>query len=233
MTYWLSSLIRPSSFERDMSWLRVGVAVRTAIDINLHRVALVKQARDGLPTWLLRSIIRTWLLSYIIDRTVSAQLGKPGSMRGENSIRLYMDLLKEGEEQPTADDLWVAALAVGQSTLKDKELNESGVDPDTLPGNGCFSFRSGRLHNRCDREHWQSEPFPRPRPCLRQAVPSMEGKIRGFDPRRSLRRPSHRFRDRQCTAVRSVCSIGCPFIRPSEGDGSLADRAPSGLRRGE
>ena len=95
-----------------MSWLRVGVAVRTAIDINLHRVALVKQARDGLPTWLLRSIIRTWLLSYIIDRTLSAQLGKPSSMRGENSIRLYMDLISEGEVEPTAEDVWVGALAV-------------------------------------------------------------------------------------------------------------------------
>lgn len=111
------SLIRPASFERDMSWLRVGVAVRTAIDINLHRVALVKQAREGLPTWLLRSIIRTWLLSYIIDRTVSAQLGKPSSMRGENSIRLYVELITRGAERPTADDLWVAALAVRTSQL--------------------------------------------------------------------------------------------------------------------
>ena len=62
------NLIRPKHFEQDMSWLRSGLAVRTAIDINLHRVALVKQARAGLPGWLLRSIIRTWLVSYIVDR---------------------------------------------------------------------------------------------------------------------------------------------------------------------
>ena len=98
-----------------MSWLRVGVALRTAVDINLHRVALIRQAREGLPTWLLRSIIRTWLLSYIIDRTLSAQLGKPSSMRGENSIRLYMNLIAKHDERQTADDLWVAALAVGTS----------------------------------------------------------------------------------------------------------------------
>jgi hypothetical protein len=95
-----------------MSWLRVGVAVRTAIDINLHRVALLKQARDGLPSWVVRSIIRTWLLSYIIDRTLSAQLGKPSSMRGENSVRMYVALIMDGEDKPTADDIWVAALAV-------------------------------------------------------------------------------------------------------------------------
>lgn len=98
-----------------MSWLRVGVAVRTAIDINLHRVALLSKAREGLPTWLLRSIIRTWLMSYVIDRTLSAQLGKPSSMRGENSINEYMKLLKEGEERPTAEDLSVAAWAVSHA----------------------------------------------------------------------------------------------------------------------
>jgi hypothetical protein len=95
-----------------MSWLRVGVASRTAIDINLHRVALLKQAREGLPTWLTRSIIRTWLLSYIIDRTLSAQLGKPSSMRGENSVRKYAALITDGDDFPTEDDVWVAALAV-------------------------------------------------------------------------------------------------------------------------
>ena len=99
-----------------MSWLRVGVAVRTAIDVNLHRVALVKQARDGLPTWVLRSIIRTWLLSYIIDRTVSTQLGKPSSMSGDDSVRLYVQLLNEGNSKPTPEDVWVAALAVSRIT---------------------------------------------------------------------------------------------------------------------
>ena len=106
------SLIRPRHFEQDMSWLRVGVAIRTAIDINLHRVALVRQARDGLPTWLLRSIIRTWLLSYIIDRTLSAQLGKPGTLRAENATRMYQKLILEGDERPSVDDVWVSALAV-------------------------------------------------------------------------------------------------------------------------
>ncbi len=95
-----------------MSWLRIGVAVRTAMDINIHRVALVRQARDGLPTWLLRSIIRTWLLSYIIDQTLSAQLGKPGSLSAENATSMYQKLILEGEERPTADDVWVSCLAV-------------------------------------------------------------------------------------------------------------------------
>jgi hypothetical protein len=97
-----------------MSWLRVGVAVRAAIDINLHRVALIPQAREGLPSWILRSIIRTWLLSSIIDRTLSAQLGKPGTLRAENATAIYQQLLLEGDEKPAVDDVWVACLGVSR-----------------------------------------------------------------------------------------------------------------------
>ena len=106
-----ASLIRPKNFEQDLTWLRVGLAMRTSMDINLHRVALLKQARDGLPTWLLRSIIRTWLCGFILDRTLSAQLGKPSSVRGENSVSFYMDLIRQGM-QGGKDDVRVASLAV-------------------------------------------------------------------------------------------------------------------------
>lgn len=99
-----------------MSWIRAGTAVRTAIDINLHRIALLKHAREGLPVWLVRSFIRTWLMSFVVDRTLSAQMGKPSSMRGESSVRQYLELISTGEQKPTADDIRVAALAVGSVT---------------------------------------------------------------------------------------------------------------------
>lgn len=105
------------TFEQDKSWLRVGVAIRTGIDINLHRVALSKSARQGLPNWLLRMIIRTWLLTNIIDRTLSAQLGKPTTLRGEHSFQLYSELISKGEGGKTIDDVWVSSLAVSAKTL--------------------------------------------------------------------------------------------------------------------
>jgi hypothetical protein len=107
-----TSLIRPKNFEQDLTWVRVGIAMRTSMDINLHRVALLKEARDGLPTWLLRSIIRTWLCGFILDRTLSAQLGKPSTVRGENSVSFYMNLIRQGMEGGK-DDVRVASLAVG------------------------------------------------------------------------------------------------------------------------
>lgn len=62
------ALHRAKHFELDMGWLRTGLAVRTAMDVNLHRVGLLKQAREGLPGWVIRAIARTWLGTYIVDQ---------------------------------------------------------------------------------------------------------------------------------------------------------------------
>ncbi len=113
-----ASLVRPKHFEEDMTWLRIGNAVRTAIDINLHRIALLKEARDGLPSWLIRTMVRTWLMSFISDRTLSAQLGKPSSMRGDGSVPSYIKVLMEptspdaSGEDSSGDDFSIAAWAV-------------------------------------------------------------------------------------------------------------------------
>lgn len=101
-----------------MTWQRVGLAVRAGLDINLHRIALVAQAREQLPTWVTRNILRTWLCVYVVDRTLSSQLGKPPSVRGENAIKLYLDLLRTHKEQSSAEDLWVMALAVSLFTYR-------------------------------------------------------------------------------------------------------------------
>ncbi|WWC61506.1 uncharacterized protein I303_104090 [Kwoniella dejecticola CBS 10117] len=116
------NLHRPKHFELDMTWLRVGLAVRTAIDINLHRVATSPQAREGLPGWVLRAIARTWLGVYIADRTLSAQLGKSPIVQEDDSLISYIDVLRQPHENhhlhlassdchlSSSDDLWMAAL---------------------------------------------------------------------------------------------------------------------------
>jgi hypothetical protein len=38
-------------------------------------------------------MVRTWLLAYTMDQTLSAQLGKPSSMRGESSVTMYSSVL--------------------------------------------------------------------------------------------------------------------------------------------
>jgi hypothetical protein len=119
----ISSITGPKRFEQDKSWLRLGLAIRTALDINLHRVALSKSARQGLPDWLFRMIIRTWLLIYVVDRTISAQFGKPTTLREEHGFQVYFDLISQGEGKKTIDDAWVSFLAVCLSLVPKLDRN--------------------------------------------------------------------------------------------------------------
>ncbi|KAM0790497.1 hypothetical protein ACM66B_003371 [Microbotryomycetes sp. NB124-2] len=97
------NLMPGDRFETDATWLRIGLAVRTALDLNLHRVALVKDVT--LPPLLRASIIRTWLLCYYLDQVLSSQLGKPCSPLAHPSIEGYMKLVGS-----SADDQRVLAL---------------------------------------------------------------------------------------------------------------------------
>ncbi|KAK4045949.1 hypothetical protein OIV83_006497 [Microbotryomycetes sp. JL201] len=97
------NLMPGDRFETDATWLRIGLAVRTALDLNLHRVALVKDVT--LPPLLRASIIRTWLLCYYLDQVLSSQLGKPCSPLAHPSIEGYMKLVGS-----SADDQRVLSL---------------------------------------------------------------------------------------------------------------------------
>lgn len=116
-----ASLIRPSRFEQDMTWLRAGIACRTAIDIALHRVGLLSAAREGLPPAIIKTIVRTWLLCFVADRTLSVQLGKPNGRQWEPEATKYVEYLRgptgqDGNQvQPTEDDVFVACLGVSEN----------------------------------------------------------------------------------------------------------------------
>ena len=49
---------------------------------------------------------------YVVDRTLSAQLGKPSTVRDENGFQVYLDLISQGKGGKTIDDAWVSSLAV-------------------------------------------------------------------------------------------------------------------------
>lgn len=134
------NLMRPDSFERDVTWLRVGLATRTALDINLHRVAHVQQARDGLPSWMLRSMVRTWLMAFVIDGTLSAQLGKSPSIDESGGVGVYVKILKESPGA-SAEDALVAALAEWTQILT-RAMDSFKSDAADMP---IYSAASPRL----------------------------------------------------------------------------------------
>ncbi|KAM0747452.1 hypothetical protein T439DRAFT_328698 [Meredithblackwellia eburnea MCA 4105] len=63
------------SFEKDMNWVRTGLAIRIALDLNLHRAETIYGGK--IPDWRVRSMRRTWLVAMQIEKTVAVQLNKP------------------------------------------------------------------------------------------------------------------------------------------------------------
>ncbi|KAH7929661.1 hypothetical protein BV22DRAFT_1102319 [Leucogyrophana mollusca] len=77
-------------YEYDKTWLLLGMAIRMAMDLNLHRKTAVTsqdttegRARDK----EVHNRERTWFLCFALDRSASAQMGKPHSIKEDFVIR--------------------------------------------------------------------------------------------------------------------------------------------------
>ncbi|KAL8290408.1 hypothetical protein RQP46_002666 [Phenoliferia psychrophenolica] len=79
-------------FEEERTYQFSGIAIRMATDLNLHRKTLAvlpEETPDETRTLYEREIMnreRTWLYSFIADRSVSTQMGKPYSIPKEDFI---------------------------------------------------------------------------------------------------------------------------------------------------
>ncbi|KAK2466676.1 hypothetical protein APHAL10511_000934 [Amanita phalloides] len=80
-------------YEQDKTWLLLGVAIRMATDLNLHRKTAL-HSRDSLEGRAraveVHNRERTWILCFTLDRSFSAQMGKPHSIREDFIIRNAM-----------------------------------------------------------------------------------------------------------------------------------------------
>ncbi|KAJ1308658.1 hypothetical protein OPQ81_004352 [Rhizoctonia solani] len=77
-------------YEQDKTWLLLGLAIRMATDLNLHRksqLQLDDSAESRARAREIRNRERTWLVCYILDRSLSAQMGKPHSIKEDFVIR--------------------------------------------------------------------------------------------------------------------------------------------------
>ena len=73
-------------YEKDTTWLMLGMAIRMATDLNLHRKTATNshdtpegRARDK----EVHNREKTWVLCFCLDRSASAQMGKPHSIKEE------------------------------------------------------------------------------------------------------------------------------------------------------
>ncbi|KZP01066.1 hypothetical protein CALVIDRAFT_475249 [Calocera viscosa TUFC12733] len=78
-------------FEQDRTWLLLGMAIRMATDLNLHRASPTSIPLSGNYVGYddeeVRNRERTWIMCYNLDRSLSAQMGKPYSIQEDYIIR--------------------------------------------------------------------------------------------------------------------------------------------------
>ncbi|KAG6873782.1 hypothetical protein C0995_011007 [Termitomyces sp. Mi166 len=77
-------------YEQDKTWLLLGMAIRMATDLNLHRKTTMMSidTEEGRARDLeVHNRERTWILCFCLDRSFSAQMGKPHSIKEDAIIR--------------------------------------------------------------------------------------------------------------------------------------------------
>ncbi|KAG5644045.1 hypothetical protein DXG03_009197 [Asterophora parasitica] len=77
-------------YEQDKTWLLLGMAIRMATDLNLHRKTAVtsQDTQEGRARELeVHNRERTWIMCFCLDRSFSAQMGKPHSIKEDAIIR--------------------------------------------------------------------------------------------------------------------------------------------------
>ncbi|TFK36330.1 fungal-specific transcription factor domain-containing protein [Crucibulum laeve] len=91
-------------YEQDKTWLLLGMAIRMGTDLNLHRKTAVTsvdtqegKARDH----EVHNRERTWILCFCLDRSFSAQMGKPHSIKEDYIIRHAADWYRAPAAIPT------------------------------------------------------------------------------------------------------------------------------------
>ncbi|KAF5357846.1 hypothetical protein D9756_001242 [Leucocoprinus leucothites] len=105
-------------YEQDKTWLLLGMAIRMATDLNLHRKTAVTspdtaegKARDV----EVHNRERTWILCFCLDRSFSAQMGKPHSIKEDYIIRHAEQWSRSSVAVPS--DLSICAYAELQRIL--------------------------------------------------------------------------------------------------------------------
>ncbi|KAF9479273.1 hypothetical protein BDN70DRAFT_807308 [Pholiota conissans] len=117
-------------YEQDKTWLLLGMAIRMATDLNLHRKTAVtsQDTQEGKARDLeVHNRERTWILCFCLDRSFSAQMGKPSSVKEDYIIRHTTEWYMSPFANPS--DASLAAYAELQRTLsRSLEFLYSGTD---------------------------------------------------------------------------------------------------------
>jgi hypothetical protein len=121
-------------YEQDRTWLLLGMAIRMATDLNLHRKTAVASADTAEGRARDREVHnreRTWYMCFVLDRSFSAQMGKPHSVKEDFIIRDAARWCRAPHAIPT--DLGLAAYVHLQRLLA-RSLDLLGSGTNTSSG---------------------------------------------------------------------------------------------------
>ncbi|TFK46636.1 hypothetical protein OE88DRAFT_1637889 [Heliocybe sulcata] len=125
-------------FEQDKTWFLMGMAIRMATDLNLHRKQpnVSHETAEGKSRDReVHNRERTWILCFCLDRSLSAQMGKPHSIKEDFIIRNSMQWSKAPSAIP--GDIGLAAYAsLLQIVSRSLDILYSGTEtPSGLQAN--------------------------------------------------------------------------------------------------
>ncbi|CAA7270959.1 unnamed protein product [Cyclocybe aegerita] len=158
-------------YEQDKTWLLLGMAIRMATDLNLHRKTSITSpdtvegnARDV----EVHNRERTWIMCFVLDRSFSAQMGKPSSIKEDYIIRHTREFYTSPVANPS--DMSLSAYAEFQRILaRSLEFLYSGTEtPSGLQVNCDYllvikTFEAqlnGWKEQWTDRQNWEGESPP-------------------------------------------------------------------------
>lgn len=116
LTWWGSGPVE--RYENDKTWLLLGIAIRMATDLNLHRKTTVanEETEDGQArVFEVHNRERTWLTCFNLDKSLSAQMGKPHTIKEDYIIRNTRTWYRSSAAIPS--DFVVAAYAEYQRII--------------------------------------------------------------------------------------------------------------------
>ncbi|THU81507.1 hypothetical protein K435DRAFT_693452 [Dendrothele bispora CBS 962.96] len=158
-------------YEQDKTWLLLGMAIRMATDLNLHRKTAVQsqdtsegRARD----MEVHNRERTWIFCFCLDRSHSAQLGKPYTIKEDSIIRNVDSWYKKSIAMPS--DRYMAAYSDLQRLLsRTLDFLYSKTDSPSGLQTSCDylliikTFES-EISTSCTQ--WQSDDNPNESPAM-------------------------------------------------------------------
>ncbi|KAJ7461651.1 fungal-specific transcription factor domain-containing protein [Mycena latifolia] len=149
-------------YEQDRTWLLLGMAIRMATDLNLHRKTSTTAGDDSedgrARDYEVHNRERTWLMCFCLDRSFSAQMGKPYSIKEDFVIRNAQQWARA--PAAIASDTGVAGYVDLQRIIsRSLDLLYSGTDTASGLLENCdylLVIKTFETQVIASRQHWES-----------------------------------------------------------------------------